>query len=88
MTFKVIHKKGIHARPAMELVLLADKFEASIFIEADGRKVDIKSIMGLMSLGMYEGQIFTLIVDGPNKDDVLAQLSDLLIDNGLAEKYE
>lgn len=86
MTFKVIHEKGIHARPAMELVLLADQFEEAIYIEADGRKVDIKSIMGLMSLGMYEGQIFTLEVSGPNKEDVLGKLSELLVGSGLAKR--
>lgn len=86
MTFKVIHEKGIHARPAMELVLLADQFEEAIYIEADGRKVDIKSIMGLMSLGMYEGQIFTLEVSGPNKEDVLDKLSELLVGSGLAKR--
>ena len=73
-TFKVIHEKGIHARPAMELVLLADQFDETIYIEADGRKVDIKSIMGLMSLGMYEGQIFTLEVVG-NNEEVLDKMT-------------
>ncbi len=86
MTFEVIHEKGIHARPAMELVLLADQFDEAIYIEADGRRVDIKSIMGLMSLGMYKGQIFTLEVNGPNEKDVLDKLSNLLIDSGLAKR--
>ncbi|MFA5720614.1 MAG: HPr family phosphocarrier protein [Acholeplasmataceae bacterium] len=86
MTFEVIHEKGIHARPAMELVLLADQFDEAIYIEADGRRVDNKSIMGLMSLGMYKGQIFTLEVNGPNEKDVLDKLSNLLIDSGLAKR--
>ena len=86
MTFEVIHEKGIHARPAMELVLLADQFDEAIYIEADGRRVDIKSIMGLMSLGMYKGQIFTLEVNGPNEKAVLDKLSNLLIDSGLAKR--
>lgn len=86
MKFRVINEKGIHARPAMELVLYANKFDEEISIETDSRKVDVKSILGLMSLGMYKGQEFTVYVKGPKEEEVLEKFSNLLIGNGLAEK--
>lgn len=86
MKFRVINEKGIHARPAMELVLYANKFEEEISIETDDKKVDVKSILGLMSLGMYKGQVFNIYVNGPKEEEVLEKLSNLLVGNGLAEK--
>ncbi len=86
MRFVVINEKGIHARPAMEIVLYANKFEEEISIEADNRKVDVKSILGLMSLGMYKGQEFTVYVKGPNEEEVMKKIENLLVGNGLAKR--
>lgn len=86
MRFVVINEKGIHARPAMEIVLYANKFEEEISIEADNRKVDVKSILGLMSLGMYKGQEFTVYVKGPNEEEVMKKIETLLVGNGLAKR--
>lgn len=53
--FKVIAETGIHARPATVLVQTASKFEADIQLEYKGKKVNLKSIMGVMSLGIGQG---------------------------------
>ena len=61
-TFKVIAENGIHARPATNLVTLAMKFDSDIWLIANDRAVDMKSIMGVMSLGIYKAATFTVKV--------------------------
>lgn len=86
--FIVISEKGIHARPATELVIAADQFLSEIKVTANNQRVDMKSIMGLMSLGMYKGQTFTLEIKGQDEEEAMMKLSSLLEENGLAKPYE
>lgn len=82
--FKVVSETGVHARPATELVIAADQFMSEIKVQANNIIIDMKSIMGLMSLGMYKGQEFTLIVDGIDEQEAIEKISNLLDENGLA----
>lgn len=86
--FIVISDSGIHARPATELVIAADQFLSEIKVTANNQTIDMKSIMGLMSLGMYKGQVFTLEIKGKDQKEAMIQLSNLLEENGLAKIYE
>lgn len=71
-SFVIIDKTGIHARPATEIVQLANKFESNSFMEYNGRAVNMKSIMGLMSLGVpYEAEI-TITFEGKDEVDAMS----------------
>ena len=55
---------GLEARPVAVLVQIASKYESSIFIESGTKKVNAKSIMGMMTLGLFAGEKVTVSADG------------------------
>lgn len=60
--------KGLEARPVALLVQVAGQYESSIYVEIQEKKVNAKSIMGMMSLGLAEGEKITIIANGPDED--------------------
>ena len=78
--FKYIIKDemGIHARPAGELVKVAAKYPCEIKIEKDGRSVDAKRIMGIMSLGVKCGEEITVTVEGEDEDTAVEKMKDFM----------
>jgi phosphocarrier protein HPr len=84
-TFKVIADTGIHARPATLLVQTASKFNSDIQLEFKDKKVNLKSIMGVMSLGVGQGAEITIYVDGSDEQEALNSLEETLKSKGLAE---
>lgn len=82
-TFLVTSEYGIHARPATRLVNLAMSFESEIMLEAMGKTVNLKSIMGLMSLGIYKGEEITVSVEGEDQEKAISAISDFVITEGL-----
>ncbi|WNF36531.1 HPr family phosphocarrier protein [Bacillaceae bacterium IKA-2] len=70
----VIRKTGLQARPAALFVQEANKFSSDIFIEKDGKKVNAKSIMGIMSLAVASGKEIKIIVDGNDETQALNSL--------------
>ncbi|WP_080846797.1 phosphocarrier protein HPr [Cytobacillus gottheilii] len=83
--FKVIADTGIHARPATLLVQAASKFDSDINLEYKGKKVNLKSIMGVMSLGVGQGADITISAAGSDEQDALNALEETLKKEGLAE---
>lgn len=83
--FKVISDTGIHARPATLLVQTASRFNSDINLEYKGKKVNLKSIMGVMSLGIGQGAEINISAEGSDADDAIASLSETLSKEGLAE---
>ena len=77
---KILNEGGLHARPSSELVKLASSFESEFFIEMYGYRINGKSILGIMTLAAEEGAEMTLIVDGPDEQEALEAISNL-IDN-------
>lgn len=71
----VKRKSGLQARPAALFVQEANKFGSDIFIEKDGRKVNAKSIMGIMSLAVASGKEITITVDGNDEVNALNALT-------------
>ncbi|MCA1055396.1 HPr family phosphocarrier protein [Rossellomorea aquimaris] len=67
-------KTGLQARPAALFVQEANRFSSEIFLEKDGKKVNAKSIMGLMSLAISTGSDITLAADGSDEEEALAAL--------------
>ncbi len=83
--FKVTSDSGIHARPATLLVNTASKFGSDINLEYNGKNVNLKSIMGVMSLGIQQGAAITISADGSDAADALAALEDTMRKEGLGE---
>jgi phosphocarrier protein len=83
--FKVTAETGIHARPATLLVQTASKFDSEIHLEYKGKKVNLKSIMGVMSLGVGQGADITISAEGSDAEDALRTLEETMKKEGLAE---
>lgn len=73
-------KHGLQARPAALFVQQANRFASEIFLEKDEKKVNVKSIMGLMSLAVGHGSVITLIVDGPDEQEAFEELKKYIED--------
>ena len=87
--FKITDEDGIHARPATALVNTANKFkDTESFAEANGKKVTLKSILGVLSLGLEKGDSLTLITEGGNEGEALAALEEVMVKEGLGEVNE
>jgi len=71
-------KTGLQARPAALFVQEANRFSSEIFLEKDGKKVNAKSIMGLMSLAIGVGSTVSLIVEGKDEEAALSTLSEYI----------
>ncbi|MGP3560748.1 phosphocarrier protein HPr [Geobacillus sp. BK01] len=84
-TFTVTSDSGIHARPATILVQTASKFNSEIQLEYNGKTVNLKSIMGVMSLGIPKGATIKITAEGADAAEAMAALTDTLAKEGLAE---
>lgn len=73
-TIEVQLKTGLQARTAAQFVQEANRFLSDLFLEKDGKRVNAKSIMGLMSLAITKGEEITLIADGADEDIALQAL--------------
>lgn len=71
-------ESGLEARPVAMLVQLASKYESSIYLETGSKKVNAKSIMGMMSLGLDEGESVTVIADGTDEAQAVEELEKFL----------
>ncbi|RFU67072.1 HPr family phosphocarrier protein [Bacillus sp. V59.32b] len=67
-------KSGLQARPAALFVQEATRFQSEVFLEKDGRKVNAKSIMGLMSLAVSTGSVIKLVVEGKDEQEAVEAL--------------
>ncbi|SHM95267.1 HPr family phosphocarrier protein [Gracilibacillus kekensis] len=65
---------GLQARPAAQFVQKANSFSSEIFIEKDSKRINAKSIMGLMSLALSKGTQIKIIVDGSDEQEALKEL--------------
>ncbi|MBY0123835.1 HPr family phosphocarrier protein [Bacillus sp. S/N-304-OC-R1] len=71
-------KTGLQARPAALFVQEANRFSSDVFLEKDGKKVNAKSIMGLMSLAVSSGSVITLICDGRDEAQAIEELAEYI----------
>lgn len=84
--FLVTAEYGIHARPAKRLVDLAMTYDAELFIEALGKEVNLKSIMGLMSLGIYKDEKIVIKAEGHDSVKALNGLEQFILNENLGTK--
>ncbi|MCR4651190.1 MAG: HPr family phosphocarrier protein [Lachnospiraceae bacterium] len=71
-------ENGLEARPVAMLVQVASKYESSIYIESNGKKVNAKSIMGMMSLGLDIGERVNVTADGVDEEAALEGINEYL----------
>ncbi|MFC6201237.1 phosphocarrier protein HPr [Lactiplantibacillus nangangensis] len=83
--FHVIADTGIHARPATLLVQSASKFNSEITLQYQDKSVNLKSIMGVMSLGVGKDADVTISAEGADEADAIAALADTMKKEGLSE---
>lgn len=83
--FKVTSDSGIHARPATLLVNTAGKFNSDINLEYTGKTVNLKSIMGVMSLGIQQGAEIKITINGDDAAQALAAIEETMKNEGLGE---
>jgi phosphocarrier protein len=74
----IVNSVGLHARPATFFIQKANSYRSSIWVENEDRRVNAKSLLGVLSLGIVKGMTVTLIADGPDEDDALTGLADLI----------
>lgn len=75
---------GLHARPATFFIQKANEFKSSIWIERDERRVNAKSLLGVLSLGIVKGTTVNIVADGVDENEAIATLSEL-IDSDFSE---
>lgn len=71
-------ESGLHNRQATYFVQKANEFSSSIWLESDNRKMNAKSLLGIMSLGIVTGAVVTLIANGPDAEAAVGALEALL----------
>ena len=74
----VNNQVGLHARPATFFIQKANEFKSSIWIEKDERRVNAKSLLGVLSLGVVKGSTITIVSDGPDEELAVNTLAELI----------
>ncbi|MBO5007559.1 MAG: HPr family phosphocarrier protein [Clostridia bacterium] len=77
----VQNEVGLHARPATFFIQKANEFKSLITIARDERKVNAKSLLGVLSLGITRGTAVLLTADGPDENEALDELEALIMSN-------
>lgn len=77
-SMKVQLDNGLEARPVAVFVQVASQYESTIYVEVDDKKVNAKSIMGMMSLGLDSGETLTVVADGSDESAAVAHIERFL----------
>jgi phosphocarrier protein HPr len=77
---EIVNKLGLHARAAAKLTQLAAKYQCEVSLSRNGRKVNAKSIMGVMMLAAGKGSRVTLETDGPDETEAMDAIVALITD--------
>lgn len=80
----VVNQVGLHARPATFLIQKANEYKCSLWIEKEERRVNAKSLLGVLSLGIAKGTEINIIGDGVDEQEAVDALC-TLIDSDFAE---
>lgn len=72
-------ESGLHNKQATYFIQKANEFKSSIWIEADDRKINAKSLLGVLSMGITTGTTVTLTAEGSDELDAIKTLSDMLV---------
>ncbi len=83
-SFTIRNKLGLHARPSAQLTQTASRFQSEVFIAKEGRRVNAKSIMGVMMLAAGPGSVVTVDASGADEAQAMTAVGEL-IDSGFGE---
>ena len=72
---------GLHARPATFFIQKANTYQSSVWVEKEDRRVNAKSLLGVLSLGITKGMTVTLIADGSDEKEAIDGLAELIHTN-------
>ena len=86
-TFLITAEAGIHARPATNLVAEANKYKCNLTVKLDERTVNLKSIMGVMSLGVNNGAFITVCADGEDAEKAILGITQKIYEMHLGKEY-
>lgn len=78
---KVTNQVGLYARPATFFIQKANEFKSTILVEKDDRRVNAKSLLGILSLGITKDSQITLTADGPDAEEAVTALVELVTSN-------
>lgn len=81
----VKNRVGLHARPATFFIQKANEFKASVWIEKDERRVNAKSLLGVLSLGIVGDTVIKVIADGADEEEAVKSLCEL-IESGFLDR--
>ena len=84
-SYLITDETGIHARPATILVQTASKFDSDIQLEYNSKKVNLKSIMGVMSLGVGKDSEVTVYAEGKDETEAIEAITETLSKEGLTD---
>ena len=74
----VQNQVGLHARPATFFIQKANSFKCSIWVEKEERRVNAKSLLGILSLGIGKGSIITIMAEGADAQEAVMALAELV----------
>ena len=74
----VNNQVGLHARPATFFIQKANEFKSSIWVEKDERRVNAKSLLGVLSLGIVKNSAITIVADGADEEEAVDALAKLI----------
>ena len=78
---EVQNQVGLHARPATFFIQKANEFKSSIWVEKEDRKVNAKSLLGVLSLGITKGTTINIVADGVDEEKAAVTLVNLIASN-------
>jgi phosphocarrier protein len=76
----IVNKLGLHARASARLTQMATSFQSEVWMERNGRRINAKSIMGVMMLAAGKGSSVVIETEGPDADEAMAALQKLIAD--------
>lgn len=76
--FIITNEQGLHARPATSLVQKANHYKSDISISYDGNTTDLKSIMGVLSLGIVRGSLVSIRIEGEDEVEAMKEISNFI----------
>lgn len=86
-TFKITNPTGLDAKVSSSLVTLCGKYSCKITLQLNELAVDLKSIMGVMSLNVHKGELVKVICSGLDEEDALKALAELINDKKIGKEY-
>jgi|TARA_B110000483_G_C18205188_1_gene547227 phosphocarrier protein len=77
---EILNRLGLHARASAKLTQLAGEYQSEIWLSRDGKRVNAKSIMGVMMLAAAKGALLDLEVNGSDEDKAIVAIKNLVLD--------